>query len=102
MTTRLFLPLATLGISLGILALTAGWRDYPLLVIIPSALFLARLCFRPGGADGVRRAAKDPGTADPARFTMPPVDTCPPERLQEARDLAARVLDAAGPRQHRP
>ncbi|MBG6224552.1 hypothetical protein IWX63_001111 [Arthrobacter sp. CAN_A2] len=104
MTTRLLLPLATLSISLGIFALAAGSRYYPLLLIVTGGVLLARLCIRPGGPR-TPPAAMGREKADPSphgRFSMPPVEGCSPERLREARDLAARVLDATGPRQHQP
>ncbi len=90
MTTRFFLPLGILSISLGFFALFAGARGYPLLLVVAGGIVLARLCFR--------RVPAPRGNSDVGRssgFSMPPVGTCPPERLREARDLAARVLEAS-------
>jgi hypothetical protein len=90
MISRCILPLGMLSISLGMFALFAGARGYPLLLVVAGGIMLARLCFRPGCTPSSfseeRRAPE---------FSMPPVGTCPPDRLREARDLAARVVEAS-------
>lgn len=91
MNTRFLVPLGMICISLGILALFAGARDYPLLLIAAGGIVLARSCFHPGRCPRASHPAADSGRAG---FSMPPVGTCPPERLREARDLAARVVES--------
>ncbi|MDN4610580.1 hypothetical protein [Arthrobacter burdickii] len=90
MTTRFLLLLGMLSISLGMFALFAGDRGYPLLLVVAGGIMLARLCFRPGSPPS---SSSDDRHAP--RFSMPPVGTCPPDRLREARDLAARVVEAS-------
>lgn len=89
MTTRLLAPLSMITVSLGIFALFAGARGYPLVLITAGGIVLAVLCFHPGGAPA---AGSSPAEPETSTFSMPPVGSCPPERLREARDLAARVV----------
>ncbi|MHA7279362.1 hypothetical protein ACX80H_06385 [Arthrobacter sp. MDT2-2] len=91
--TRFLVPLGMISLSLGILALAAGARGYPLLLIVTGGLVLALLCFRRGG----NSTASSPARSC-AEFAMPPVGACPPERLREARDLAARVVEESNER----
>lgn len=93
MNTRFLVPFGILSISLGILALFAGARDYPLILIAAGGMVLARSCFQPGRCPRASHPAADSRRAG---FSMPPVGTCPPERLREARDLAARVVASSG------
>ncbi|MHA7208744.1 hypothetical protein [Arthrobacter sp. MDT1-65] len=88
MTTRLLVPIGMLSISLGILGLFAGARGFPLLLIAVGGVVLALPCFHRGG-DTHTWHSDDGGTAE---FSMPPVGSCSPERLREARLLAARVV----------
>ncbi len=92
MITRFLVVLGVLGISLGILALVAGARGYPLLLIAVRGIVLALPCVHRSGGTSVSR--HDDGEV---AFSMPPVGTCPPERLSEARLLAARVVESSGP-----
>lgn len=91
--TRLLVPLGMLSISLGILALFAGARGFPLLLIAVGGIVLALPCFQRGGHPHARHS-DDGGTAE---FSMPPVGSCSPERLREARLLAARVVESTRP-----
>ncbi|MHA7178929.1 hypothetical protein ACX80J_02320 [Arthrobacter sp. MDB2-24] len=91
--TRFLLLLGMLTISLGIAALAAGAQGYPLLLLVAGGIVLALLCFRRDGGSTPSSCARRHSD-----FAMPPVDACPPERLREARDLAARVLEAANER----
>lgn len=77
--------------SLGILALFAGARGYPFLLLAAGCIVLAHSCFSTGGPSVVSREEPVSG----ASFALPPVPDCPPERLREARTLAARVAQAA-------
>lgn len=92
MASRLLVPLGMISISLGILALFVGARGYPSLFIAAGGIVLARACFATGGPPS--RTRDEPVTA--ARFALPSVPDCPPERLRDARTLAARVVQAAG------
>jgi hypothetical protein len=88
MTTRFLSPLGFLSATLGLLALLAGARGYPFLLIAAGGILLALLCIRPGACSA------DAHTSDGhTAFSMPSVGTCPPERLREARVLAARVVE---------
>jgi hypothetical protein len=89
MTTRFLVVLGILGISLGILAQVGGARGYPLLLIAAGGVVLALPCVHRSGGKSVSRHDGD------VAFSMPPVGTCPPERLREARLLAARVVESA-------
>ncbi|OUM40209.1 hypothetical protein B8W73_17625 [Arthrobacter agilis] len=82
-----------ISLSLGILALAAGARGYPLLLIVTGGIVLALLCFRRDGNSAPSSCARRHSD-----FAMPPVGACPPERLREARDLAARVIKASNER----
>ncbi|MEG9249235.1 hypothetical protein V6S67_14200 [Arthrobacter sp. Soc17.1.1.1] len=92
MNTRFLVLLGILGISLGILAQVSGARGYPLLLIAAGGVVLALPCVHRSGGKCVSR--HDDGDV---AFSMPPVGTCPPERLREARLLAARVVESANP-----
>ncbi|WP_422390541.1 hypothetical protein [Arthrobacter sp. N1] len=90
MASRLLVPLGLLSTSLGILVLFAGIRGYPFLLLAAGGMVLARSCFSTGVPAAMR--------ADPApgpQFALPTVPACPPERLCEARTLAARLARAA-------
>lgn len=89
MNTRYIAPLGMITMSLGVFALFAGARGYPILLITTGGIVLAWLCFRPGEP---RTTMRGPVDHVPSEFSMPPVDACPPERLREARQLAARVV----------
>lgn len=91
MNTRFLVLLGILGISLGILAQVSGARGYPLLLIAAGGVVLALPCVHRSGGKSVARHHGD------VAFSMPPVGTCPPERLREARLLAARVVESANP-----
>lgn len=93
MTTRSSLLLGTLSISLGILALFAGARDYPLLLITAGGFVLARLCIHPGTRTHLQRSTDGSGRTG---FALPSMAACPPERLVAARELAARVVASTG------
>lgn len=103
MTTRLLVPIGMLTISLGILALFAGARGFPLLLIAVGGIVLALPCVHRGGD----ASTWHPDDGETAEFSMPPVGSCSPERLREARLLAARVVESSrapettdGPQQH--
>lgn len=89
MTSRYIAPLGMISMSLGIFALFAGARGYPLLLITAGGIVLAWLCFQPGGTAAPTRGSDESVSSE---FSMPPVGICPPERIREARELAARVL----------
>lgn len=91
MASRLLVPLGMISTSLGILALFAGVRGYPFLLLAAGGIVLARSCFSTGTVPAATRA--DPAPAP--RFALPAVPECPPERLREARTLAARLARAA-------
>jgi hypothetical protein len=95
MTTRFLAPLGLLSATLGILALVADARGYPFLLIGVGGILVALSFIRPGACSSGSPAAP---AGDPAGFSMPPVGTCPPERLREARVLAARVIEASDAR----
>lgn len=91
MASRLLVPLGMISTSLGILALFAGVRGYPFLLLAAGGIVLARSCFSTGTDPAATRA--DPAPAP--QFALPAVPECPPERLREARTLAARLARAA-------
>lgn len=91
MASRLLVPLGMISTSLGILALFAGVQGYPFLLLAAGGIVLARSCFSTGTVPAATRA--DPAPAP--RFALPAVPECPPERLREARTLAARLARAA-------
>ncbi|MPY10002.1 hypothetical protein [Arthrobacter bussei] len=91
MASRLLVPLGMISTSLGILALFAGVRGYPFLLLAAGGIVLARSCFSTGTDPAATRA--DP--APVPQFALPAVPECPPERLREARTLAARLARAA-------
>lgn len=91
--TRFLVPLGMLSISLGLLALFAGARGYPLLLVAAGGIVLGVSCFHRGGGSAALRPSEDPATVE---FSMPPVGSCPPERLRDARELAARVVESSG------
>jgi hypothetical protein len=94
MITKFLALLGTLSISLGILALFAGVRGYPLLLIAAGGIVLALPCVHRSGGKSLSRHPGDNGHVE---FSMPPVGSCPPERLREARLLAARVVESTSP-----
>lgn len=91
MASRLLVPLGMISTSLGILALFAGVQGYPFLLLAAGGIVLARSCFSTGTVPAATRA--DPAPAP--QFALPAVPECPPERLREARTLAARLARAA-------
>ncbi|MFC3300269.1 hypothetical protein FJV46_07255 [Arthrobacter agilis] len=91
MIARLPVPIGMLCIALSSLALMAGDRGISLLLLALGGFLLARSCFTCGGAPPTSLRSADDARAP---FPVASLGDCPPERLREARELAARVADS--------